>query len=369
MSSKPENSKREILLKTKEEKVLFFEKFTASHPKLVKVMKKLKNEIYAPSNSDILMVVGPSGVGKSKLFERTLISVYKDFSDEMNTDKSMIPIAGMELPNPDLGKFSWKDFYYRVLSQLNEPLLDYKVDIEKMTDKHYKKKAGTAQELRRSVENAFYHRKTKAFLIDEAQHFFNIGARSISEKQFNSIKSLANMSNTKIVLFGTYQLNDVINLDGQLSRRVKELHLPRYDYYNPDEIKMFKSILFSFEKNLPVDEKPDLIRHHEYIFEHCVGCTGILKRWLQRCLSDALDSRERTITFDNLKRNALQNKKLLTLAKEAIDGEKQFFENDKDLDELKELLKTSKKQEQSVTSKGNRKPGVRNPERDQVGTG
>ncbi|MRH42089.1 AAA family ATPase [Aquibacillus halophilus] len=371
MSSKANNSKAEILLESKEQKISYFEKFTASHPKLIQVMKKLKNEIYSQSNSDILMVVGPSGVGKSKLFERTLISILKDFSSEMEVDKGMIPIAGMELPNPDLGKFSWKDFYYRVLLQLTEPLIDDKIDIEAMLRNKQGsldgKKAGTAPELRRSVEKAFDNRKTKAFLIDEAQHFFNIGSRSISTKQFNSIKSLANMANTKIVLFGTYQLNEVINLDGQLSRRVKELHFPKYDYSNPDEVKMFKSILFSFQRNLPVEEQPDLIQYHEYIYEHCVGCTGILKRWLQRCLSDALESGHKTITFENLKRNALQNKKLLTLAHEAINGEGEFLDNDNDIDELKRLLKTNKRQEKPSKASVNKTPGKRDPGRDKVG--
>lgn len=383
----------EILTNSKEDRESFFRNFTVSHPKMRMVLEELKKEIYT-GECNVILVVGPSGAGKSRLFDETLISVYKDMSEQMEVDKSIIPISGIELPNPDLGKFNWKDFYYRVLSGLNEPLINQKINIQKITKKQSfiqkitKKAFGsdsakeasesiktfdspkTAPELRRSIENAFYYRKTKALLIDEAQHFFKIGTAQSMERQFNSIKSLANMANTKFVLFGTYDLNAVINLDGQLSRRVKEIHFPRYDYRNKKDIKMFQSLLFTFQKLLPVHEEPDLLQHHEYIYENCVGCAGILKNWLQRCLSYAIDNSEKTITIDNLKKNALQTQKLITLAEEAITGELQFVENEKDRDELKSLLGTKtkgEKLENKTKPKSRNLPGNRNPERDTVG--
>jgi hypothetical protein len=323
-----------------------------SHPKLKLVLEELKKEIYTSGDFGVIMIVGPSGVGKSRLFEETIRSVYRDMADQLDTDKSIIPITGIELPNPDLGKFNWKDLYYRVLSGLNEPLIDNKIDIEKFLkkvpeEKVSAQKAETAPELRRSIEKAFYHRKTMALLIDEAQHFIKIGKGEGVKRQFNSIKSLANMANTKIVLFGTYDLNTVINLDGQLSRRVYEIHFPRYDYKNKKDIKMFQSLLFTFQKLLPVEEEPDLVQHHEYIYENCIGCAGILKKWLQRCLTDALENGENTITLDNLKKNALKTQKLVTLAQEAINGELDFTEKDEERETLKKLLGTTNKEEKT----------------------
>src|SRR5690606_21960896 len=108
-----------------------FNNYTVSHPKLEKALIELKKSIYSPENFNVIMIVGPSGVGKSRLFEQTLISVSKDMAEEMEQDRSIIPITGIELPNPDLGKFNWKDFYYRVLSSLKEPLIDCKIDVHK----------------------------------------------------------------------------------------------------------------------------------------------------------------------------------------------------------------------------------------------
>lgn len=363
----------EILLhKSKKEKEEFFQNFIINHPIMKKVIIELMNEIYQGSQN-ILMIVGPSGVGKSRLFYATINSVLIDMKEELDRNRGIIPITGIELPNPDLGKFNWKDFYYRALSSLKEPLIDYKIEPNYLNDKEEKKnqRVSTAAALRRSLEKACINRHTKAILIDEAQHFFAINSkkRGDSEKnqrQFNSLKSLANMSNTKIVLFGTYDLNAVVNLDGQLSRRVKEIHFPRYDYSLAEDRKHFKSLLNTFQKLIPVEKEPDLIKYSEYIYENCVGCVGILKDWLFRCLSDAIVNDENTISFANIKKNALQTKKLLTLANEALIGEEQFKESKSDQEELSLLLGT-KKIVNKEKSKNNAKPGVRKPTRDDVG--
>lgn len=364
----------ELLLASKEERLDYFKKYTVAHPKLEEALGELKKAIYSPDNFNVIMVIGPSGVGKTRLFEQTIRSILKDMAEDIEKDKSIIPITGIELPNPDLGKFNWKDFYYRVLSSLNEPLIDHKIDFEKVIGKKDKKnissfKHETTPELRRSLENAFLYRKTKALLIDEAQHFFDVGTSVKMQKQFNSIKSLSNMANTKIVLFGTYHLNLVINLDGQLSRRVYEIHFPRYDYSKKEEIRMFKNMLFSFQRSLPVKEEPNLIKNHEYIYENSIGCAGVLKNWLLRCLSEAIDNNEQTITIENLKRNTMNTKKLLTLAKEANTGEMNFVDTKQESDELKTLLgiKSSTEKTTEKRRNGNATPGKRKPERDTVG--
>ncbi|CKE98472.1 AAA family ATPase [Bacillus paranthracis] len=358
----------ELLMKSREAKERFFENYTISHPKMRMALNDLKKEIYS-GDYNIVLIVGPSGVGKSRLFDETLRSILIDMTKELEIDRSMIPISGIELPNPDLGKFNWKDFYYRALNALNEPLIKQKININIPGETFDNiRSTGTAPELRRSLENAFYYRKTKALLIDEAQHFFKIGTGKAVESQFNSIKSLANMGNTKFILFGTYDLNHVINIDGQLSRRVKEIHFSRYDYRDKNDIKFFRSLLYTFQKLLPVEEEPNLIQAHEYIYENCIGCAGILKNWLQRSLRYAFENEEKTITMENLKVNTLQTQKLLTLAEEAIAGELEFMEKEEDKEKLRLLLGIREKSEKTNSiQKTNRTPGVRKPNRDSVG--
>jgi HD superfamily phosphohydrolase len=90
---------------------------------------------------------------------------------------------------------------------------------------------------------------------------------------------------------------------------------------------------------------------------------------LQRCLSDAIDNNDKTITVENLEKNALNTKKLLTLVKEARSGELNFLESKEERDELKTLLGIKDNTEKTTKQlrKGNLTPGKRNPERDAVG--
>jgi hypothetical protein len=365
----------------------FFKKYTVIHPKFVQVKKAVLEEIHS-SNYNVIMVIGPSRIGKSRLIGEIIDDVEAEMKKEMNENRGIIPIAGMELPNPDLRKFNWKDFYFRVLTKLKEPMINDKIDIERNSKGEKKKPInptdpGTAPELRRSIERAFDNRETKAFLIDEAQHFFSIGGGSTAlETQFNSIKSLSNMAGTKFVMFGTYGLNSVINLDGQLTSRVLEIHFPRYDVRIKEDEKLFKSIVYSFQKVIPVEVEPNLLEHTKFLYDYSIGCVGLLKQWLERCLSDALNKGEKTITLENLKKNALNLKKLKTLAREAIDGERDFLEKEEDKKELEEMLynmvpndeeaeyednKVKNTNTKHRSSNGRLKPGQRNPGRDEVG--
>ncbi|KOP79917.1 TniB family NTP-binding protein [Cytobacillus solani] len=374
-----------LLKKPKEERINFFKEYTIQHPRFTEVKSEVIKEINS-SDYNIIMVIGPSRIGKSRMVMELISEFLKSMEEEIILNPGIIPISGMELPNPDLSRFNWKDFYFRVLTALKEPLLNEKIDITneiiRKEPKKYLKpfRKDTAPELRISLESAFRNRQTRAFLIDEAQHFFKVGGGSDAlNVQFNSIKSLSNMTSSKFVMFGTYDLNQVINLDGQLTSRVKEVHFPRYDVRIREDAKYFKSVVYSLQKVIPLEEEPNFLDHTQYLYNFSIGCIGLLKQWLERALSDALNAGDKTITIEHLERNSLNQKKVLTLAKEAIRGEGDFLEKEEDKKELQEILYGSatisgsqeKENGKSTSSKGERKrskPGQRNPHRDKVGT-
>ena len=43
--------------------------------------------------------------------------------EELENDKGRIPIVRTEIVGFDSGKFHWKDYYYRTLEELQEPLM------------------------------------------------------------------------------------------------------------------------------------------------------------------------------------------------------------------------------------------------------
>src|SRR5258708_10619290 len=95
-------------------------------------------------------------------------------------------------------------------------------------------------------------------LIDEAQHFSRIATGRRLQDQLDTLKSLSNLTGTLIVLFGSYELHDFRNLCGQLSRRSLDIHFPRYDIRVADDVEAFRNLLYTFQRELPLEEEPDL---------------------------------------------------------------------------------------------------------------
>ncbi|WP_198648725.1 TniB family NTP-binding protein, partial [Cyanothece sp. BG0011] len=103
-----------------------------------------------------------------------------------------------------------------------------------------------APALRRALENSLSHRKPDVFFIDEAQHMGKMSSGHKLQDQLDCLKSLANMTTILHCLLGTYELLTFRNLSGQLSRRSVDIHFPRYQVDNPDDIQAFKSVLLTF---------------------------------------------------------------------------------------------------------------------------
>jgi hypothetical protein len=91
----------------------------------------------------------------------------------------------------------------------------------------------------------------------------------------------------------------------------------------------FKSVLLTFQRQLPVSEEPDLVGLWERLYEGSLGCVGVLKSWLNRALADAIAHEAATITRRHLDRQALPTRTLLNLAREITEGEAVLREDPK----------------------------------------
>ena len=66
-----------------------------------------------------------------------------------------------------------------------------------------------------------------AFFIDEAHHLGKVSGGRKFQDHLDVIKSLANTAETMHVLVGTYELQLLLNLSDQLSRRSRTFHFER----------------------------------------------------------------------------------------------------------------------------------------------
>lgn len=366
----------ELILKSANEKIDYFKNLTVAHPKLMSAYEEFKNKISVADKNEILLIFGPSGVGKSTLFNRIINDYNKNYLTEMLLDKGLIPIVGTEAVAPDDGRFDWKDFYIRSLTSLNEPLINYKVNIE-VYSKGITPSDKSKNAYRRAMENALIYRKPHAFLIDEAQHISRIARGKSLRNQMDTIKSLASISMVPFVLFGTYEILKFRNLSGQLIRRGIDVHLPRYKADITDDREAFQSVLWTFQKHLPFKNEPDLIGHWEYFYMHSVGCVGNMKLWFNRTVDYSLsnDMNKKTLTIDDFEKFELSLDKVEKMADEAIEMEKYVEESNSEQERkervsLKLGMDTNQREEKSISpnsSKQRRRIGERKPNRDRIG--
>ncbi|EOP81026.1 AAA family ATPase [Bacillus bombysepticus] len=365
---------KELNGKSADEKIKYFKNLTIAHPKLMAAFKGFKEKISVADNNEILLVFGPSGVGKSTLFNKIITYYNELYMEEMLMDKGLIPIVGEEAVAPDDGRFDWKDFYIRALTSLNEPLINYKINIDANKGLIPSEKGKSAY--RRAMENALVYRKPIAFLIDEAQHISRISKGKSLRNQMDTLKSLASKSRVPFVLFGTYEILKFRNLSGQLIRRGIDIHLPRYKLEIKEDRDAFQSVLWTFQRHLPFYEEPKLVENWEYFYIHSIGCIGNLKIWLNRTVEYSLmdNYHKKTLDLNDFKKFEMSVDKIEKMADETIEMEKQIAEEK--VCEIKERISRklgwgiNQYEENSLTSKPYKtkiKVGERKPNRDQIG--
>ena len=366
---------KELLNQSPEDRLTYFEQHKIDHPKLKKVSNQLLDAIDKRDKGSLIFIYGPTGVGKTTLKEKIVEKLIERSLEQLKTDKGKIPVVTVEAVAPESGNFNWKDFYRRSLIELEEPLIDYKIDygekgIRRNSEGEIIIESRVASpKLRESLEKCLKHRRPDIFVVDEAHHFGIMSSGQKLKNQLECLKSLANMSSTNLGLLGTYDLLIFRDLGGQLSRRTINIHFSRYKVDNKQDLKAFITVLKTFQKHLPLSEEPDLLSNWEYFYERSIGCIGILKDWLTRTLRDILDKQIESIELKHFRARALSISQCKQILKEIEEGEKILEETQKDRDELRSALGLTKISlpKPKKATKRNNKVGQRKPVRDTTG--
>lgn len=361
------------------EQLAHFQSLTVAHPHLLAAREALMTALRESEPNSIVMVFGPTGVGKTTLRLRTEQILIEELRPELNANRWRIPVASVEAI-ADSGSFCWRSHYTRLLRAMGDPLTDRRrvpgSDSEDNPEERVKMTArSSGSEYRYAVEQTLRFRKPAAVMIDEAQHLGKVASGRRLLDQLDVIKSIANRTNTVHVLFGTYDLLAFRNLSGQLSRRSVDIHFPRYRAQDAQDRKIFVNIVHSFQKQLPLPEPPDLVKHWELLYERSFGCAGVLKQWLVKALAAALRRRDSTISVRDLEAHALSIAQCDKILSEITEGEARLNDGDGARLKLRACLGLSTVSASAPVPRGQPgagtrrklKPGHRKPVRDPVG--
>ena len=362
-----------------------------AHPRLTDAHQAVLTALRQPTPAPLILVVGPTGVGKTTLrhgIERQLIA---EALPDLATDPGRIPVVALEAVAPESGQFQWKDFYTRALLALDEPLLAHKIDVPVRGLRRSRdgtivsERVSAAPELRRALEQCLRQRRPTAVLLDEAQHLRKTASARRLLDHMDLLKSLASLTGVTHVLIGTYDLLGLVNLSAQLSRRSIEIHFGRYRADLTEDVRAFQSVLLTFQRCLPLATEPDLVGRWEFLYEQSVGCVGVLKHWLDRALAAALAAGAATMTARCLQEQAMPARKLLRLAREMTEGEEALAVTERSGAELRRVLGLAPDRplrddatavacgeaapERARTRPAGGRAAQRRPERDPVGVG
>lgn len=367
---------RELLTKPQEERLSYFYHLMRSHPSLKYAHDDIMHAIYEAKRASIILVPGPSGVGKTTLCKGIEKEIIKNMAAELEKDMGFIPVIRLEVGMPDGSQFDWLSFFWSQLELLREPMLNFKVPLDKgyaveRIVSQYGRQMRKPFKYRTAYIDALQNRHCQVSLLDEGQHFTKVASGRKLKDQFDGIKSIANQSEVPHVLFGTYELLEFVNLSGQLARRTKIVHFRRYHAENQTERNDFISILLTLLRHYPLERVPySLSCDWEFFYTHCIGCIGILKDWLYESLADCLRNGSSTLTKESLKRTALGINELQTLLREANEGENFLAAKNSAVNKFKQelgLVKVLERQSDYNAQTRRRKVGERNPFRDKVG--
>jgi len=335
---------QELLNQPPAARLSYFKVFTMAHPLLKEAYEKLRSVIREPTGTSLVFVTGPAGVGKTTLRLRLVQKLTEEALPTLATTPGRIPVVGIEAIGPDSVNWNWKDYYRRLLSALDEPLLGSKVKPDPWVDPMGRKVSlpplpnEVAPALRQSVELALRHRQPLAVFIDEAQHMSRIASGRKLQDQLDCIKSLANMTRTVHVLVGSYELLAFRNLSGQLSRRSIDVHFRRYRADSASDVQAFLNVLHTFERHLPLKKESHLTQHWDYLYERTNGCVGVLKDWLSRTLAALLERGKESLTLKDLAEQALSVSQCEKMITEALEGESILQEKKESSTRLRKLL-------------------------------
>jgi GTPase SAR1 family protein len=383
---------RDLLAASDTEKINYFTNFTVVHRLLKQAYEEFLDAVNNPGGASLILLFGPTGVGKTTLLTQVMKIIFEQNQALMIQNRAYLPIAGVEARSPDSASFDWKDYYKSVLIAVSEPFADYKVRTSSSRvydngseQKIVKVKPNLAN-LREDVEHIFKQRQLIVFLVDEAQRFAKMASGRKQQDQMDAIQSMASYTQTRHGLFGTYELLQLRNLSGQLSRRSIDIHFPRYKSDNAEDIKDFQRVLKSFSVAIPIPETPDLEKRWDYFYERSIGCVGIVKDWLTQSLRKALSESSNSLKDKYIQTYAPSVSKSMRMLTEALEGENILLESESQVEKLRKSLglnsysqHTDNPNQQDNNCPGNdsqtknnrkkRRPGERNPKRDAVGGG
>lgn len=293
------------------------------HRNYERVRKQLTEASRAVMKGELIVVVGPSRVGKTRCLQDALGIRNPNEPD----DDQRMPVVMVETSNDSKnGEFSTKAFMAACLRAIRHPIYGMPDEDdpweERLQAKIHRTPEGT---LRAAFERAIGLRRTDRIVFDEAHHVrYAPGGDPAAARILDSYKCLANRTNINLILAGSYQLLDLLLLAPHLLGRQIPLEFPRYRPNAREDIAAWQQVLQTFSKHLMFDNDESLCDWGDYLFEGSQGCVGQLLSWLRAALTSLLTTNRGAFSRELLERTRKPAAQEDAILAEIVNGERQL---------------------------------------------
>ncbi|HEY6410334.1 MAG TPA: AAA family ATPase [Ktedonobacteraceae bacterium] len=291
------------------------------HPRLRQALEQILQTVCPPGEGasmrrpgTMVLVIGPPRVGKTtliRLLEERLLAQAKS---QMEQDPGFIPYASLTAAGPEASRFDWRTYYRAVLRGLQDPFVDGKMARIR------------ERELREAMETALLQRRPIAVIVDEAHHLAKTSSGRHLQDQLDHLKYFENLTGVSHLLVGTYELRPFRKVNAQLACRSVDVHFARYDATKEEDAQVFRSVLWAFQRQLPVEQEPQLVDQWEFLYARSIGCIGLVKMHLNRALHLALTERKKTVTLAHLRKTAMPEARVELTLQNALESETELAE-------------------------------------------
>lgn len=286
-------------------------------------VRDIESKLTVLQPGEVLMLVGPTRVGKSRAVDTAFCRMLGPRSNLGNE----MPVVWLTAENGQAhGEFSTRGFMLAACNAVHHPIYGQRDRSDPDYFRLESHKSRTPENvLREAFEISLKQLRTKYLVIDEAHHVGYVrGGQIVASRVLDSWKCLAWKTQVVLVLSGAYKLVETaVPVPHFTGRHQRPIEFPRYKEDLAPDREAFAQVLSKYSEQLTFQNKgTSLSTWAQYLFRGSLGCVGHLSKWIRLALARAASNGERGLSLQTFEKEAFLHVAFAELLREALEGER-----------------------------------------------